>query len=136
MAVQVFTDAFITVAGTNLSSRCVAVAVDDGYDEIDAAAMSNTAKNVIIGQRDQVIKASFLQDYAAGSTHVTLHAARGTAVAVVVRPTSAAVGSTNPQWSGTLLLPRYNPVGATVNDKQVVEVEFKTQGTALTYATS
>lgn len=134
MAVHVFTDGFISVAGVNLSARCTKLEVDDGYNEIDLKAMSNTAGNTGVGVKQQSIKATFLQDFAAGSTHLTLQAALGTAVAVVVRPSSAVVGPANPQWSGTLLLPAYNPIAAQVGDKYEVSVEFKTQGTALTYA--
>lgn len=132
MAVTVFSDGFITVGGTNLSSRCTGFTVKDGYSTIDLKAMSNTAGNTGIGMADQGISATFLQDYAAGSTHATLQAALGTGVAVVVRPTSAVAGSTNPQWSGTLLLAAYNPIGAKVGDKYEVSVDFLTQGTALT----
>ena len=134
MAVHVFTNAFISVAGVNLSNRCTKVEVDDGYNEIEMNAMSNTAGNTGIGVKQQSIKATFLQDFAASSTHVTLQAALGTAVAVVVRPDSAVAGAANPQWTGTLLLPAYNPIGAQVGDKYEVSVEFKTQGTALAYA--
>ncbi len=136
MAVLVFTDGFISVAGTNLSNRCTKLEVDDGYDEVTVTAMSNTASNVAIGLAKQSIKATFLQDFGASSTHVTLQAAKGTSVAIVVRPTSAVKGTTNPEWTGTLLLPTYNPIGAQVGDKYEVSVEFKTIGTAIAYAIS
>lgn len=136
MAVLVFTDAYISVAGVNLSSRCTKVEVHDGYNKVDVKAFSNTAGNTSVGLKDQMIKASFLQDFAAANVHATLQAANGTAVAIEVRTTSAAAAGTNPKWTGTLLLPEYTPIGASVGEKQEVSVEFLTQGTALTYATS
>ncbi len=134
MAVTVFTDGFITVAGVNLSNRCTEIKVDDGYNEVDVKAMSNTAENTAVGLRKQSIGASFLQDYAAANVHETLQAALGTAITVLVRPTSAANSSTNRQWTASLLLAAYNPIGAKVGDKYVVTVTFKTQGTTLTYS--
>ena len=134
MAIHVFKNAFISVATVNLSSRCTKVEVDDGYDEIDVRAMSNTAGNTAIGMKKQSIKATFIQDYNTANVHATLQAALGTAVAVVVRPDSAGAGPTNPSWTCTMLLPAYTPVGAQVGDKQEVSVEFKTIGTAITYA--
>src|SRR5205823_3464364 len=134
MAVTIFTDAFITIGGTNLSARCTSVTVDDGYAEVDLKAFSNTAENVGIGLRKQSIKATLLQDFAASSTHATLQAALGVATTILVRPTSAANGATNPQWTASLLLTDYNPVGAKVGDKSEVSVEFKTIGATLTYS--
>jgi hypothetical protein len=134
MAVEVFVDGFITVAGVNLSSRCTKLEVDDGYDEVDLKAMSNTAGNTGVGMKKQSIKATFLQDFAAGSVHPTLQAANGTAVAIVVRKSSAARGPTNPEWTGTLLLSNYSPVNASVGAKQDVPVEFKTIGVAIGYS--
>src|SRR3954452_12370174 len=131
MAVTVFTDGFITVGGTNLSSRCTSITVDDGYADVDLKAFSNTAENAGIGLRKQSIKATFLQDFAASSTHATLQAALGVSTAVLVRPTSAVNSATNPQWTASLMLTDYNPVGAKVGDKYEVSVEFKTQGSTL-----
>jgi hypothetical protein len=134
MAVTVFTDGFITIGGTNLSSRCTSITVDDGYADVDLKAFSNTAENAGIGLRKQSIKATFLQDFAASSTHATLQAALGVSTAVLVRPTSAVNSATNPQWTASLMLTDYNPVGAKVGDKYEVSVEFKTQGSTLTYS--
>lgn len=136
MSVQVFTDGYITVAGTNLSARCTEIKVDDGFDEIEAKAMSNTAGNTVVGMAKQQIQASFMQDFSAGSVHATLQAAKGTGVAIEVRPTSGARSTTNPGWTGTLLLAQYSPIGAKVGDKYVVTAIFKTQGVAIAYQTS
>lgn len=136
MAVIVYTDGYIVVNAVNLSSRCVELTVDDGYDEVDVKAMSNTAGNTTVGMKNQMITAKFIQDYAASNVHATLNAAQGTGVTVAARPTSGAKATTNPEWSGTLILTKYQPIGAKVGDKQIVTAQFKTQGTALTYATS
>lgn len=136
MAPIVYIDGYIVIGGTNLSARCVELTVDDGVTEVDQRAMSNTAGNVTGGMKEQTITAKLIQDFAAGSTHATLQAALNTPTTVAARPTSGAKATTNPEWSGTLLLTKYQPIGAKVNDKQIVTAQFKTQGVALTYATS
>jgi hypothetical protein len=136
MAPIAYTDGYITVATINLSARCTKLEVSDGYNKIDLKAFSNTAGNTGVGLKAQSIKATFLQDFAAGSTHATLQAALGTAIAIEARPTSGAASATNPKWTGTLLLAEYMPIGASVGEKQEVSVEFLTQGTAIVYATS
>ena len=134
MAVHVFKNAFVSVAGVNLSSRCTKVEVEDGYDELDVKAMSNTAGNTAVGMKAQSIKATFLQDFAAANVHATLQALQGLTGAIIVRPDSAAASATNPSWTCTMLLTKYSPIAASVGDKYEVSVEFKTIGTAITYA--
>jgi len=135
MSVKVFTNCYITVATVDLSARCVEVEIEDGYTEIDMRAMSNTAGNTGVGMKEQSIKATFMQDYSPGSVHATLNAANGTTSAVVVRTETGAASAANPQYTlAAGLLTNYVPIGAKVNDKQLVTVTFKTTGTALAYS--
>ena len=53
----------------------------------------------------------------------------GTQVAVKFRPTSAAKGSNNPEYSGTGLLSSYNPVGQSVGDLATAPIKIVSAGT-------
>jgi hypothetical protein len=136
MAIHVFEDAFISIANTEL--KATKITVDDGYAEIPATRMGDTAPNSVKGLPQQSITAVFLQDFSSNNVHTVLNAAlhSANAVAVVVRPSSnTTVSASNPQWSGTLNLFNYKPVDAGAGEKQDVTVTFKTAGTKLVYST-
>ena len=137
MAITTLTDASITVGGDDFSDHCVKVEIDDGVVELDGLVFSNTAEHVVGGLDRWTITATFKQDFAASNVNIRLRAVRGTNVAVVVKPTSGSVSSTNPSWTGTGFFPGFKPLGdGTVGEIPMIEAVFKNAGTVLAYATS
>jgi hypothetical protein len=64
---------------------------------------------------------SFNQDFAATKVNATLTALVGVQTTVVVRPTSAVVGATNPNFTLTgALMSEYRPVTGAVGDLATV----------------
>jgi len=136
MSKFVLKDAFISVASVDLSDHVKSVTVDLPYDEVDMTAMSDAAHNALPGIRADSIEVTFLQDFAAGSVDATLEAMNGSAAgaAIVVRPTSAVVGATNPSYSGTGLLFGYSPLAGGVGDGAEISVTFKPTAAGFTRA--
>jgi len=78
---------------------------------------------------------SFHQDFAASAVDATLHAALGTEVAIVVKPTSEAVGTGNPSYSFNALVTQIVPFSSNVGDLATQDVSFPISG-AITRATT
>lgn len=128
MATQVLTNAFVLLNAVDLSNHTKQVEVPEGVDAQDATAMGADTKINKPGLRTGSFKATFFQDYAAGSVDATLSGFLNTnppsTFTIEVRPTTGARSATNPAWVATVFLGSYNPVAGTVGDMQTCEAEF------------
>jgi hypothetical protein len=130
MAILLGVDAYVSINGTVLSTNVVSVEINQEADDVDVTTMGATARQHLAGLRSDGFTVTFLQDYAAGRVDQTLSPLVGsnTAFPFEIRPTSAAVSTTNPKWTGTALLLTYSPFSADVGDRVENEVEFVAQG--------
>ena len=129
MAVQVFTNAFVSVGGVDLSDHVTSVTIEHSADEVDTTAMSSTGyKSVTGGLKSWSIQLAFQQDYAAASVDATLYPLLGSTAAIVVKPVAAAVSTTNPSFSGTALVTSYSPVSAGVGELATTSITWPGSG--------
>ena len=134
----VFKDASVSVSGTDLSDHVSSVTIEAPYDEVEMTAMGDDSHNALPGLRADSIAIELHQDFASGSVDSVLSALNGSAAggAIEVRPTSAAVGATNPKWAGTGLLFGYSPLSGGVGDGAKVSATFKPTSSGFPRATS
>lgn len=135
MAKFVLTDAYITVGGVDLSDDVQSITINYEAEAQDCTTMGDSTREFLGGLKNWSVDVTFVQDYASAQVDATLFSAVGTQVALVIKPTSGAVSSTNPSYSGTGLLTSYTPIGNSVGDLAVAPVTFVSAGT-LTRATS
>ncbi len=132
MAKFVLTDASITVNGVNLSDHCQKVTVETTRDDVETTSMGATYKSYLGGLGDANIKVTFFSDFAASSVHATLFplSTTSTPFPVIVKPTSAAVSTTNPSFFISALLFGYTPLDGSVGDANTMDVEFRNSSQA------
>lgn len=136
MAFIVLKDAYLTVNAVDLSDHVKQVTLNYSAESLEDTAMGATTKSRVAGLKDWSLEVEFYQDYAASEVDATLFPLVGAAAfAIVLRPTSAAMGPTNPQFSGNVVLPEYSPVSGSVGELSTVSVTFEADGD-LTRATS
>lgn len=135
MASFAFTDAKVTVGGTDLSAFVRQVTLDVKADELDDTAMGDTFRSRIGGLKDWSVALEFNNDFAAGAVDATLWPLLGTTTTVTVKATSAANSATNPQYSGSVLVSQVNPVSNGVGDLATTSITWNGAGT-LTRLTS
>jgi len=137
MATFVLYDAFVSIAGVDLSDHVRSVTVDAGQNMADDTAMGDAFVSNTAGLATWSVSVEFLQDYASSKVDATLEPLLGigNTAALVVKPTSGSVSSTNPSYSGTGILESYNPIGGSVGDQAMASATFQS-ASALTRATS
>lgn len=135
MAVFVFTDARVEINSVALSDHVRKVTLSPSADAQESTAMGATYRAKLGGLKDWKVELEFNQDYAASNVDATLFALLGSTTTVKIRPTSAAIGSTNPEYSGTALLTEYTPMDGSVGDLATATASFEGAGT-LSRATS
>lgn len=135
MATFAFIDARLEVNSVVLSAFCRGVTLNVSADELDDTAMGDTYRSRIGGLKDWSVAPEFNSDFGASAVDATLWPLLGTSTTVKVRPTSSAIGATNPEYSGSALVSQYNPFGNSVGDLATVSVQWPGAGT-LSRATS
>jgi predicted secreted protein len=98
MPKQVFTNAVVTVNGSDLSDHIAAVTLDTSADEIETTAFGGTGwRSRVAGLKDGSIQIDWHQDFAASSVDSVLSSAFGSVGTVTVMPNGTAVSATNPR---------------------------------------
>ena len=125
MAVFVLTDAAVTVNSVDLSDYVTAVTLNYEKDSVEVTAMGATGHKFTGGLQNISLDVTFNQDFAASQVAATLDALVGATTTVVVKPTSAAVGATNPSYTITdAFLAATQPVAGSVGDLATMSVSF------------
>jgi hypothetical protein len=135
VAVFAATDLEVTIDTVDFSASLAAVTLDISREQLETTAFGDAARTYIAGLQDASVTLSFHQDFAASAVDATLHAALGTEVAIVVKPTSNAVGVGNPSYSFNALVTQIVPFSSNVGDLATQDVSFPISG-AITRATS
>lgn len=117
-------DARVEVNAVDLSDWVTSVTLPVQFDALEDTAMGDTARSRVKGLQDSTIQIGFNQDFAAGGPDATISAAQGTTVVVKVRPTSAAIGPTNPEYVGSYLISENNPFGNNVGELATTSVSW------------
>ena len=128
MAKFVATDYNITIGGDDLSTSLAAVTLDITVEEQDTTAFGNTARTRIGGLQDGSVSLDFHQDFAADSIDATLFPLLGTTVVIVIKPTDAAVGVTNPVYTFSALVTSYQPFASSVGDLATLSISWPVTG--------
>ena len=135
MAKFVLTDASVTLNSVDLSDHVSSVTLEITADEIVTTAMGDTFQARTGGLKDGTLSIEFQQDFAASEVDATLWPLLGSTTTFEVKPTSGAVSSTNPKYSGSVLINAHSPVANGVGELATMSVSFPTSGT-ITRATS
>jgi hypothetical protein len=127
MAVFVLKDASLVVNSINLSAYVSSITLDYAVDAVAADAMAATNGHVFLGGlQNNSLAVTLNQDFAASTVAATLDALVGTSTTVVIKPTSAAVGATNPTYTiSNAFLAATQPVAGSVGDLAQMSVTFQ-----------
>jgi hypothetical protein len=127
MAVFVLKDASLVVNTVDLSAYVSSITLDYAVDAIAADGMAATNGHVFLGGlQNNSLAVTLNQDFAATKVAATLDALVGTSTTVVIKPTSAAVGATNPTYTiSNAFLAATQPVNGAVGDLAQMSVTFQ-----------
>ena len=139
MAITVLTNASLVFNSVDLSDHVESIAIDLSVDDVEITAMGATAHTYAPGLRNDSIKVTFYQDFAASKVEATLFPFIGSAsgATLVIKPTTAAVSTTNPSYTMTSTLYTYQPLSGSVGEASKTEVEFRpVAGSSIVKATT
>lgn len=119
-----FIDANVEINAVNLSQFVTSVELPVEFEALEDTAMGDVGRSRIGGLQDSSLSLTFNQDFAAAAVDETMFPLLGTVVEIRVRPTSAVVSATNPEYVGSYFIEQWNPFGNAVGELAQVEVEW------------
>jgi hypothetical protein len=128
MAKFAATDYLVTINGGTVSTNLNSVELAQEADDIETTAFGQSFRTRIGGLKSATLTLNFMQDFGAGAIDETLNPLLGTVATVVIRPTSSAVGATNPQYSAECLVTQYSPFASSVGDLATLSVTWPVTG--------
>ena len=114
----------VTLNSVDLSDQVTAVTINQTFDELEITSMGNTSHVFTKGLESSTVTLDFINSYASAEVAATLQAAYGTTVPLIVKPTSAVVSATNPEYQTTILVNNLTPVSGSVGDLSTQSITF------------
>ena len=135
MAVLVLTTTYVSLNATDLSTYMKKAELAIEVAEEDVTSFSSAGwKAVTGGLKSGTLALTANDDFAVGLLDQIMYPLVGTNVAFEIRPTSAAASTSNPKWTGTVLINSHK-VGGGVGEVAEKDWSLPTSG-AVTRATA
>lgn len=129
MAHFVLKDASVTINAVDLSAHVREVTIDYEAEIEDDTAMGDDSRNKLPALKNATFTIEWAQDFAAAAVDATLFSLVGAAAfAFSIKPTSAAVSATNPNFNGNALLRNYQPLAGRVGVLATTRTTFEVTG--------
>ena len=114
----------VTLNSVDLSDQVTAVTINQTFDELETTSMGATSHTFVKGLESSTVTLDFINSYASSEVAATLQAAYGTTVPLTIKPTSAVVSATNPEYQTTILVNNLTPVSGSVGDLSTQSITF------------
>ena len=116
MAEIVLKDPFISIGSTDLSEHFKSISLAPTADTQDSTAFGDDWTEMEPGLKEFGVTMDFNQDFAAGAFDAIMWPLFGTKQALVVRSLMTAIGTSNPEWRGMVIISGYPIVDGSVGD--------------------
>jgi hypothetical protein len=127
MAKIVLTAEYVALGGTDISSYLKKGELSLESDAQDSTTYGSAGwKEFLGGLKSGELSLSYLNDVAAAALDSIMFPLFGTVITFEVRASSAAVGASNPKYTGSILVKEWKPVGGGVGDINAADVSYPT----------
>ena len=128
MARVVLTNAYVKINNVDLSDHVASVTITQNWDEVETTAFGQTGRTRTGGLEDSSIALDFHQDWAAGEVDATIYPLVGGTASFYITSQGTAVDSTNPKYTGNVLITQWTPIAGAVGDLSTVSVTWPVSG--------
>lgn len=115
----------VTIGGNALTDQCTAATLTRTVEQLEVTAFGGTARVYAGGLENNECTLTLYMSYADDETYEYLSALAGTTTTLIVKPTSAADGATNPGFTLTgCYLESLPVINATLGELSTIDVTF------------
>ena len=123
----------ITINSVDLSDQCTSAVINYVAEQLENTTFSNTSRSFTSGLYSNTVTVTLYQSYAASETEASIYSLVGTTTTLVLKPSSSAVGASNPSYTLTgAYLSAHTPINASLGELSTITLTFA--GGALTKA--
>jgi hypothetical protein len=129
----------LVINSVDLQDQCTSATINYVYEQLETTSFGDTARKfggaAVTSLQNNSIEVELYQSYAASETEATIFGLVGIVTTIVIKPTSAAVGATNPSYTLTgCYLESHTPINASLGELSTITLTFA--GGVLTKAVS
>ena len=115
----------ITINSVDLSDQCTSAVINYVSEQLENTTFSNTSRSFTSGLYSNTVTVTLYQSYAATETEASIYSLVGTTTTLVLKPSSAAVGATNPSYTLTgAFLSAHTPINASLGELSTIDLTF------------
>jgi hypothetical protein len=115
----------ITINSVDLSDQCTSAVINYVSEQLENTTFSNTSRSFTSGLYSNTVTVTLYQSYAASETEASIYSLVGTTTTLVLKPTSSAVGATNPSYTLTgAFLSAHTPINASLGELSTIDLTF------------
>jgi hypothetical protein len=123
---------FVSINANVLNTYTKKAELTTEVEEKDVTTYASLGwKEVLGGLKSGELGCEFLNDFAAAQLDAIMWPLLGLVVPFEVRADQAAVGTSNPKYTGSILISGWNPITGSVGDEATVSLGFPTSGAVL-----
>lgn len=124
----VLTDCYVSINSNTLSDHASKAELPIKVTDLDATTFGQTWHVRRGGLKDGNVNLEFFNDFVAANLDEIMWALIGTVVPFEVRATSSGRSTSNPGYTGNILIDQWSPIMGKVGDLVTVSVGFPTSG--------
>ena len=115
----------ITINAVDLYDQCTSAVINYVSEQLENTTFSNTSRSFTSGLYSNTVTVTLYQSYAASETEASIYSLVGTTTTLVLKPTSSAVGATNPSYTLTgAFLSAHTPINASLGELSTIDLTF------------
>ena len=115
----------ITINSVDLSDQCTSAVINYVAEQLENTTFSNTSRSFTSGLFSNTVTVTLYQSYSASETEASIYNLVGTTTTLVLKPSSAAVGATNPSYTLTgAYLSAHTPINASLGELSTIDLTF------------
>jgi hypothetical protein len=124
MAVQVLTNASISIAGTDFAARSNSVTLNYEIDSVEVTAFGGNHQ-FTGGLQNNSVEITLMQDFASTQVESVVYPLVGTTTTLIIIPVATTVSSTNPRYTiSNAYLAAHTPVAGAVGELAMTTLTF------------
>ena len=115
----------ITINAVDLSDQCTSAVINYVSEQLENTTFSNTSRSFTSGLYSNTVTVTLYQSYAATETEASIYSLVGTTTTLVLKPSSSAVGASNPSYTLTgAFLSAHTPINASLGELSTIDLTF------------
>ena len=115
----------LSINSVDLSDQCTSAVINYVSEQLENTTFSNTSRSFTAGLYSNSVTVTLYQSYAATETEASIYTLVGTTTTLVLKPSSAAVGASNPSYTLTgAFLSAHTPINASLGELSTIDLTF------------